>query len=64
MSFEATGFEKSTNKYPTERWYCKHCMIETEHTVEQFDSSCGGYEDYKYTCITCKHGFWIDGPDS
>lgn len=29
-----------------------------------WESSCGGYEDYKYTCAGCKHQWWIDGIDS
>lgn len=35
-------------------------------TCETWESSCGGYEDYKYTCSapTCKHVVWVDGIDS
>jgi len=33
---------------------------------ERWDSSCGGYEDYKYTCETpgCRYVRWVDGIDS
>lgn len=29
-----------------------------------WESSCGGYEDYKYRCAACGHTWWIDGIDS
>lgn len=32
--------------------------------VELWESSCGGYEDEKYTCTTCHHTWWVDGPDA
>lgn len=42
---------------------CLHCKSR-EMVYEVWESSCGGYEDYKYTCKKCGHGFWIDGPDA
>lgn len=30
----------------------------------KWDSSCGGYEDYKYTCPKCNYIWWVDGIDS
>ena len=44
--------------------HCDHCKEEKLFDVQLWESSCGGFEDYKYTCPSCKHGFWIDGPDS
>ena len=29
-----------------------------------WESSCGGYEDYKYKCSNCGEIWWVDGPDS
>ena len=29
-----------------------------------WESNCGGYEDYKYTCTKCSHHWWVDGLDS
>jgi DNA-directed RNA polymerase subunit M/transcription elongation factor TFIIS len=29
-----------------------------------WESSCGGYEDTKYTCSECDYYRWVDGPDS
>lgn len=43
---------------------CKTCKKSTEHTCEKWDSSCGGYTDYRYTCAVCGTVFWIDGIDS
>jgi hypothetical protein len=44
---------------------CPKCNNETL-VVQTWDSSCGGYEDYKYSCKTpgCGHTHWIDGIDS
>lgn len=27
-------------------------------------TSCGGYTDYKYTCLECSTVHWVDGIDS
>lgn len=29
-----------------------------------WESSCGGYEDYKYECRGCGKEWWVDGIDS
>jgi len=29
-----------------------------------WDSSCGGYTDYKYQCKNCGYYWWVDGIDS
>lgn len=33
-------------------------------TCRTWESSCGGYEDYKYTCGPCGATWWVDGIDS
>jgi hypothetical protein len=33
-------------------------------TVQTWDSHCGGFRDYKFTCTACGHYVWIEGPDS
>ena len=33
-------------------------------TYEIWESSCGGYEDEKYTCGACRYVWWVEGPDS
>jgi len=39
---------------------CKGSML-----YREWDSSCGGYTDYKYRCETqCGYTFWVDGVDS
>lgn len=45
---------------------CPSCLQDTL-TYRVWESSCGGYEDYKYTCTSCtscKYSYWIDGIDS
>lgn len=42
---------------------CPKCRgVDT--VCESWTSSCGGYKDYKYTCKTCNHHWWVDGPDA
>ncbi len=43
---------------------CRFCKNMTLHHVEQWDSHCGGYEDFKYTCTVCGKVHWVDGIDS
>jgi ssDNA-binding Zn-finger/Zn-ribbon topoisomerase 1 len=47
----------------TEKTYrpCRECGAEM--TCRVWESSCGGYEDYEYTC-TNGHVEWVDGPDA
>lgn len=39
------------------------CDKTTDHRCWTWESSCGGYEDYKFECIDCGHVFWVDGDD-
>jgi hypothetical protein len=49
---------------------CQKCRAEKLENgspavrYQTWESSCGGYEDYKYTCGACGHVWWIDGIDS
>lgn len=60
MPDSAGEFQKGTH---VDGLKCKTCDTETM-VVEPWESNCGGYEDYKYTCTTCGRGFWVDGVDS
>lgn len=42
---------------------CLKCGKE-EVGYREWESSCGGYEDYQYTCRACGHSWWVDGIDS
>ena len=45
--------------------YCRgKCKELQPHKSELFESSCGGYEDYRYTCTVCGAVHWVDGSDS
>jgi len=41
---------------------CPKCGGEVR--VKKWESKCGGYEDYKYTCTKCNHYWWVEGIDS
>lgn len=43
---------------------CKKCNNCMKYKI--WKSSCGGYEDYKYTCTNenCNYSFWVEGIDS
>lgn len=45
------------------KYTCRKCG-KREATCATWDSSCGGYEDDKYTCGACGHSWWVEGPDS
>lgn len=42
---------------------CRKC---SSHTVSmrEWESSCGGWEDYQYRCSACGHSWWVEGIDS
>jgi DNA-directed RNA polymerase subunit M/transcription elongation factor TFIIS len=42
---------------------CRKCK-DGPVVYETWESSCGGYEDYKYTCKACGYTWWVDGIDS
>ena len=42
---------------------CRKCNSKNV-TCQEWESSCGGYEDYKYTCNDCNYVWWVDGIDS
>ena len=48
-----------------ETYVCRKCNKKTA-TCYVWESSCGGYEDYKYTCTdkSCNAYWWVDGIDS
>ncbi len=63
MSFEATSGD-FTDKVPVTR-NCRKCGdVPREQLCETWDSSCGGYTDYRYKCLTCGGYEWVDGCDS
>lgn len=42
---------------------CKKCGHHNV-TCKTWESNCGSFEDYKYTCEDCGHVWWVDGPDA
>jgi RecJ-like exonuclease len=43
---------------------CHNCNTVGSVTYTVWESSCGGYEDFKYACKACGHTWWVDGIDS
>lgn len=42
---------------------CPHCGSDAvEYYV--WESSCGGYEDYRYRCPGCDKTWWCEGADA
>lgn len=43
---------------------CRRCSGAVKY--REWESSCGGYEDYQYRCqnSACGHSWWVDGCDS
>lgn len=42
---------------------CPKCS-EKNCVYQVWESHCGGFEDYFYTCESCKKTWWVDGIDS
>lgn len=42
---------------------CKKCGSRNVY-VQIWESNDGAYEDEKFTCGSCGHIYWVDGPDS
>lgn len=50
-------------KTEPEKYTCHKCQKQ-EAICKVWESSCGGYEDYKYICKACGYIWWVDGIDS
>jgi hypothetical protein len=58
---------ESAGRFSAERLIiraCKKCAKHTDHKAQTWESNCGSYEDYKFTCLTCGTVHWVDGIDS
>lgn len=43
---------------------CRRCKETGCVAMQIWESSCGGYEDLKFTCLACGKVWWVDGIDS
>lgn len=43
-------------------FHCRKCKGHSG-SVRLWESSCGGYDDYKYRCDDCGHTWWVEGDD-
>ena len=51
-------------KAGTSERFCSTCATHSAHECESWESNCGGYTDYRYTCVSCRAEHWVDGIDS
>lgn len=42
---------------------CRKCGKQTV-VLQSWESDCGGYEDDKFSCKSCGHVWWVEGPDA
>lgn len=43
---------------------CRKCKEAGGIEYREWESSCGGYEDYHYRCTKCGTDWWIEGADA
>ncbi len=49
---------------PAKKLYdCRYCAGTGCVEMRLWESSCGGYDDEKYTCQKCGKTWWIEGAD-
>lgn len=48
---------------PEEGYACRKCGGGNVKSRE-WESSCGGYVDYKFRCDDCGHTWWAEGADA
>lgn len=43
-----------------------NCPNDRDHKMESrcVESSCGGFDDYKFRCKDCGETWWAEGPDA
>lgn len=41
---------------------CGKCNEDGGIEYREWESSCGGYEEYRYRCTKCGHTWWPKGP--
>jgi hypothetical protein len=57
---ESQGTFTTTETSPHECRRCGRGPVK----CQTWESQCGGYEDYQYTCPACGYVWWVDGIDS
>ena len=43
---------------------CDNCGAVGQIRYRTWESSCGGYEDYKLKCFACGKTWWVEGADA
>lgn len=43
---------------------CRKCGEKGHIEYREWESSCGGFEDYHYRCNSCSSDWWVEGADS
>ncbi len=63
MSEEQVMGEWSGDWQPATDRMCPRCGSSADVEYRTWESSCGGFEDFKFRC-RCGHSWWIDGCDA
>jgi RecJ-like exonuclease len=43
---------------------CRKCAVAGQIEYREWESSCGGHEDYHYRCRACGADWWCEGADA
>ena len=57
------GYQHDWQPVPGD-YRCRHCNEVGRVEFREWESSCGGYEDYHYRCTACGDDWWVEGADA
>ena len=58
-----SDLEGNFGSWKKSNFKCRFCKSDQTY-YQIWESSCGGYEDEKHECRSCKKTWWVEGPDS
>jgi RecJ-like exonuclease len=58
------GYERDWTPVETTEVPCCICGVPGHIEYREWESSCGGFDDYYYRCKACGADWWVEGPDA
>ncbi len=58
------GYETDWTPVKNQTVPCRKCNETGGIEFREWESSCGGYEDYHYRCTKCGNDWWVEGADA